>query len=103
MVLEESPRPITRTDCGVYFDEFEGMLVAFAHCYRCEAKYLAWIDGTKRKKSFPSHYPFMYPHPNAGMAQDLSFRSTFNDEPGPNDLPKYKIVVKYEREPWSDS
>lgn len=25
--LREAPRPITRTDCGAYFDRFEGMLV----------------------------------------------------------------------------
>jgi len=96
IVLEEEPRPITKDDCGAYLDEFQGMLVAKAHCYRCDAKYLAWIDGSAR-----AMYPGHPRPPSPGYPHgDLSFRSTFNDEPGPTDYPKYMVTMEPKLEPW---
>jgi len=88
----EWPRPITIDDCGGentqwaadLFEEFRGMLVAKAECPVCLAKYLAWVDESRRKHSrrcFTTDEPIM----------DLSFRSTFNDEAGADDLPVYTV------------
>jgi len=99
--LEETPRPITSDEAFVYFEEYAGMLVANAVCPLCEAKYLAWCDETTRiNKRWQSYHH----GPTDGGYFDLSFRSTFNDEPGPDDKPKYRIKteVTYTREPWVD-
>lgn len=89
VVHEEPPRPLTREDAGVYFDEPHrvGMLVANAVCQDCGAKYLAWVavpawNRDAREDSWYKHGHF-----------DLSYRSTFNDEPGPDDLPPRSISV----------
>ena len=37
-------RPVTRDDCGVYYNEYAGMIVADAECVDCKAKYLAWVN-----------------------------------------------------------
>lgn len=101
IVLEETPRPITKADAGYYFDEFEGLIVAHAHCFQCEAKYLAWLDGSKRK-SASKGWGWDWPRRREdGGPGDLSFRSTFNDEPGEEDMPKWKIVMVATREPWT--
>ena len=84
-------RQITKEDTFVYFDEYKGMLVAEAECWLCGAKYLAWIDGAKRERYAP--YPLRYaPYPfprfcDESPVADLSFRSTFDDEPGEADMP----------------
>jgi len=75
---EEESRPITQADAGVYFPEYEGMLVANARC-RCGAKYLAWVDDRERKGETSPRYCDWQPH------FDLSYRSTFNDKPGIDD------------------
>lgn len=99
--LDEAPRPITKDDAGPYFDEFRGMMVADATCPACLARYLAWIDGTNR-----SRYRG-YPEPCAEYPiQDLSFRSTFNDEAGIDDEPRFAVqsqVVYARIGPWSGS
>lgn len=84
VVLTETPRPITNEDAGRYFQECEGMLVAFAECSFCHSKYLAWCDDTTGKtrhtlfdRQCSEEVPFF----------DLSFRSTFDDEFGDADLP----------------
>lgn len=84
--LLEEPRPITEEEAGVYFDEFRTMEVANAECPACKAKYLAWVNpptqgihaGTTRGEAIDGHY-------------DLSYRSTFNDEPSEEDLPTYEV------------
>ena len=57
----------------------EGYYVADAECEDCCAQYAAWLG-------------------EPGQAfHDLSYRSTFNDEPGPTDLPGkvsvYRLVI----------
>ena len=84
--LDEKPRPILEEEAGVYFAEFEGMLVANATCQECGALYLAWVDQRTRKR-FDSWMPGTQ---TAGDFVDLSFRSSFNDEPGDGDLPPWE-------------
>ena len=63
-------------------------LFAEATCITCEAKYIAWIND----RPAPCNYVFT----------DLSHRSTFNDEPGPKDMPKWKIEWVAKRTEWTD-
>lgn len=56
-------------DDSAYSRQFRDRAFADADCPMCEAKYTAWMDD--------------------GVITDTSFRSTFNDEPGPDDLPKW--------------
>lgn len=89
---------ILPAEAGVYFDEYEGMIVADAECSDCCAEYLAWLDETKRRR-----YAAFFLHDRRtdekGRPVDLSFRSTFNDEPGPSDMPRYVIVTEKRRAP----
>lgn len=58
-----------------------------ATCEDCGAKYFAWIadsDGRDRRLNEDGFY-------------DLSYRSSFNDEPGIDDIPTGSVVVRYER------
>jgi hypothetical protein len=94
VVLQEEPRPVTRAEVGVYFAEYHGMTVANAACELCEAQYLAWVNAPWQR--LPKAFPWET-HPPTHV--DLSFRSTFDDEPGPADMPKH--VVKPTRVgPW---
>ena len=88
VVHDEPTRRITRDDAGVYFPEYEGMLVAKAHCLHCEAKYLAWVRG--RKDWLIGHCAHRN-YKGTDQHVDLSFLSSFNDEPGETDKPVYKI------------
>lgn len=95
VVLVEKPREATRKDAGVYFDTspegygYRGMICAHAECEDCAAKYLAYVDMSKCP-GFGHHYrPRLHDDP---AFFDLSFRSSFNDEPGEEDLPDYQIV-----------
>ncbi len=84
--LVETPRPITEAEAGCYFPEYEGMVVANAQCLLCEAKYLAWVDeATKLRRHGYERRPV------DGPFVDLSWRSTFNDEPGADDLPAFDV------------
>lgn len=85
--LLEEPHPITKEEAGRYFDEYEGMIVAKAICPMCLAEYLAWIDETERVKIRIDRKA------NYGEVLDLSYYSTFNDEPDYTDLPKYDVQV----------
>jgi len=91
VVLKEAERPVNERDVGGYYTEYEGMLVADAECPACLAKYLAWVTGPKGS-SWNS-----LPREEGQTHVDLSFRSTFNDEPGEEDLPRYKVITKLVR------
>lgn len=86
--LEETPRYITPEEAGPYFRNYHGMLVANAVCWDCGARYLAWMN-----------YHGL-PAPEDGRPVDLSYRSTFNDEPGPDDLPVPEFMGRLRR--WRD-
>lgn len=85
VVLVEEPRDITEKEAGAHYETYKGMLVANAECPSCLAKYLAWVNEF-RCNAKPRHVEW-------GKFFDLSFRSTFNDEPGKDDLPKYEIQL----------
>lgn len=84
--MTEPPREITPADAGRYFHDYKGMIVANAECSVCHARYLAWVKTSSAMGWYQSA-------PEGGFF-DLSFRSTFNDEPGEEDLPA--TVVVYE-------
>jgi len=93
--LEEPPRPIRHYEAGRYYNEFEGMLVADAECNACGAKYLAWVDETTRFKwGFSARRAEACDEP---PFVDLSFRSTFNDEPGKADMPFDMLPVEVKK------
>ena len=87
-VLIEDPRPITKEEAGRYFNEYEGMLVANADCPFCWAKYLAWVDESGRSTESLRGIRPQVPYSDGVPFFDLSFRSTFNDEPGDEDRPE---------------
>jgi hypothetical protein len=89
--LEEAPRPATVDDVGRWPNgEYLDLSVANATCHLCEAKYLAWMSTPSEKEE-----PWIF---------DLSFRSTFNDEPGDEDLPKWKVETHHVRSgPWKET
>jgi hypothetical protein len=91
VILIEPPRLVTKEDTGAYQSEFEGMMVANAKCPACLAKYLAWVTGP------PGSSWNNLPREENQTHVDLSFRSTFNDEPGEDDLPRYKVQTKLVR------
>jgi hypothetical protein len=86
---EEGERLITPEETGPYWKEYEGMLVANAHCRDCEAKYLAWVRGPKTWGFGHGHLSSENYQPNGHI--DLSYRAAFNDEPADADLPVYEI------------
>jgi hypothetical protein len=73
--------------------QYQGLKVAHATCPLCLAKYAAWLpwDDGSRYGWFRDAGPNGY--------TDLSFWSTFNDEPGREDLPEFEIktTVTHER------
>jgi len=79
--------PITTDEAGVYFAEFEGMLVANASCAQCGVLYLAWVD--QRPRVRPCPFAAEWPHQRGLAFQDLSYRRTFNDEPSDDDVRDY--------------
>jgi len=99
IALCEQPRPITERDAGRYYAEYKDrLIVANAECTTCGAKYLAWISihrtvidrqGTNFDNSFGVRFC------------DISFRSTFNDEPGPDDLPSLTKLREIEMKRWT--
>jgi hypothetical protein len=93
IVFDEQPRPIAESDCGKYFSEYNGLIVAKAHCRLCHALYLAWVDWPN------SGYDW---HLSDGCRfVDLSFQNSFNDEPSEIDTPLYVVeaIVTYRRRP----
>lgn len=96
--LTEAPRPITRDDARIYFDEYEGMIVASAECSDCHGKYLAWVDESHRKR----HVRYIDSSEEEPPFHDLSFRFSFNDEPSTGDLytidPRIARAVRLRRQ-----
>lgn len=86
---KDPARAPTVADCGRYFESFSGMRFAQAECVDCEAKYLAWYEMVGRISVT-----------GEGII-DLSFRSSFNDEPGPDDYPRHRIERVPVRSDWA--
>ena len=102
MRLVETPQQKPPEVLGAYFDEFKYIEFANAECPACAAEYLAWCGGVRCYKGYdrdnpprPDRFSKINRHGNA--YSDLSFRSTFNDEPDEADMPKRKV-----RKAWVD-
>jgi hypothetical protein len=99
--MVESPRPGTEADFGRYVTDYAGMIVAHAECSVCRSKYLAWLDGTTAANTHGHPWPKPV-RDDAGVLtiQDLSFRQSFNDEPGPDDYPEFVVEWVAKLTPW---
>jgi hypothetical protein len=89
--LDEPPREVTKDDVGEYYETRDGyghagMIAAKASCVDCGAKYLAHIS---MAKCVGYSWPQLR---GEGEFFDLSFRESFNDEPGEKDLPDFEIT-----------
>lgn len=74
-----------------------GMLAANADCIACGSHYTAWMGPSTKDKgdNYGARYIDMQLIQQFGFF-DLSFRSTFNDEPGKTDVPPFgKSDVDY--------
>lgn len=89
MVAEEPPRSILPSEAGRYYEEFSNLSVALAHCTLCKAQYLAWFNYNGVRT------------PGDGRIVDLSYRSTFNDEPSESDLPPCDPALVYPQEAFA--
>ena len=81
----EPPRLARAADVYRYTERYEGRLwLARAACVQCEAQYLAWYN----------HRPWPRQNvvpPHSEEIVDLSFLSTFSDEPGEADTPRWLV------------
>jgi hypothetical protein len=91
----EKPRRIRPAEAGPTFEQVQCLIVADAMCLACRAKYLGWIDARAVVDGAPQPYARM-----GDSIMDLSFRSTFSDEPGPDDMPLYSVTWVPKLEPW---
>lgn len=86
-------RLISKNDCGRYIHEFQGMIVADGECKVCHAKYLCWVD--ERNRNPIDNYRFKRSPDNSLPPEkqffDLSYRSSFNDEPCGEDCGNPKL------------
>lgn len=80
----ENPRPITKKESKGYIQEYRALLVSNAVCVDCGSKYLAWISNEEWKYWDSTMLDIEH------IVRDLSYRSTFNDEPGDFDIPEIK-------------
>ncbi len=87
IVFDEEPRPVKDTDVGRhFFAEYQGLIVAHARCILCHTLYLAWVDWPGSSSSY-------FRRREEHRFVDLSYRSSFNDEPNAIDLPVYEVEV----------
>lgn len=75
--LTGKPYPFARN-----WPEYDGMIIADAECSECRTRYTAWIGRP---------YPAGMNNLRERGFYDLSYRSTFNDEPGDSDLPPFGV------------
>lgn len=95
VVLVGPPHAGTADDFGEHYAkaQYGGMIVADAECSVCKAKYLAWLDGTSAVNTYGHPWPKPVRDESGALTiQDLSFRSSFNDEPGSADYPEFEVA-----------
>lgn len=80
-------RDISAEDARAYLNEFRGLRVADAECAWCRTKYLAWVSPQRVHRYWPFRAGHDMDPDGADGFYDLSYRSTFDDEPGEADLP----------------
>jgi hypothetical protein len=97
VVRTEKGRPITLEECGSaqLFNKIRTLIVADAMCLACRAKYIAWIDA----RAVVDGQAIPYSRTGDSFMA-LSFRSTFSDEPGPDDMPEFSVIWRPELTPW---
>jgi hypothetical protein len=96
IVLEGPVRQVTAAEDPGYHAAHAGLLIAEARCTLCYTLYFAWVD-------WPGGNSFW--HLSTKCEQrfcDLSYRHSFNDEPAPQDLPRFRVRVEYVCEPIAD-
>ena len=71
-----------------YHAEYSRLIVSDAECPLCGAQYTAWLNR-------PSGWPGGATSVDANNYVDLSFRSTFDDEANPPDLPIYWVEQEH--------
>jgi len=102
--MVEAPRLVTVEDTGPHYFKFaRGRIVAHAVCPMCRAKYLAWVDGTGCS-GVDHQYPSpRYDDDGKPVPADLSFRTAYNDEPAPADMPEFavEVILTYIKTPWA--
>lgn len=91
--LEEEPRPITKDEAGVYFNEFSSLIVAKAICTHCHTLYLAWVIQPSRHLGPPWGWTKEDLDVTGLRFMDLSYRNSFDDEPDIGDLPLFKVIT----------
>lgn len=79
LVFDGPPHPITEAEANGYYSDYVGLTVRDAHCPLCLAQYLAWLR------------PWTSTYASEQGVYDLSYRSSFDDDPGPSDAPVYRI------------
>lgn len=72
----------------------ERIVVANAECKDCGTRYLAWLNEPDADRRFPVGHRM---DEHGGGFYDLSYRSTFNDEPGITDIPNKVEVIEVVR------
>jgi hypothetical protein len=82
--LENEPlinvHKITKQEAGNYYQVLYDLNVCDITCPICGSSYIGWIGPDSR-------------HPKPTLF-DLSFRSSFNDEPNPEDKPTVTMVIR---------
>ncbi len=97
-VLDEEPRLMTLEDSPCWYDGYPGMIVAKASCPQCCAKYIAWVkDSALFREKHGGREQKLSDYGEDATHFDLSFRSTFRDEPGRDDIPLYEVVYEPRR------
>ena len=82
VVLDGNPHPATPDEV---WGEYLGMIIENAECPECKAKYMAWRHWEHRDTDYWANPDWA----ENKKIMDLSFRSSFNDEPGDDDLPDF--------------
>lgn len=91
----EPPRRIRPEEAGSAYESIKALVVAWSICLACRAKYTGWIDVrgvVDGVEPFGGHA--------SDAILDLSFRSTFSDEPGPDDMPEFSVEWVPKLTPW---
>ena len=79
------------------FEYYKDMIVVPCICPICRAQYLGWVDQRQMTERNSHPVPRYADYPS--LVFDLSYLSTFNDEPGEDDLPEYEVqvIITYHR------
>lgn len=86
--LTEPTRAFRKEDSPAYWSEYADMIVAHAKCVSCHAQYIAWMG------NIPGQPDTRIELKPPVEILDLSYRSTFNDEAGPEDMPVVTLTDK---------